>query len=298
MPFASSEQIKALDNLKKLGVVPTTSTDPIELEAFGARTTVLVPMYDDCPKTKEHWVRYKGFKVLSFSRTLGFLLESWGLEVLTVQYFQPVPSRPGSFGKFSLRGFFWPRTQDLGWQQIKILSSQAQWDSFHLHVTNPEGQDTLPDREEAQELSLVQTDWFEDPEDYKRVLSGATVYFAPRKYEGIGQAVLEALALGLCVVAPDLPTMNEYIQHGFNGLLYDPNHPEPLGFSTAEALGQKARALALEGRKAWIEGLPLVNQFLLGTTPRSVRRFHPWVVFRGRFVAGLRALYRIMKGFL
>lgn len=29
----TAEQIKALDNLKKLGVVPTTSTDPIELEA-------------------------------------------------------------------------------------------------------------------------------------------------------------------------------------------------------------------------------------------------------------------------
>ena len=33
------------------------------------------------------------------------------------------------------------------------------------------------------------------------------------------------MALGLLVVAPDRPTMNEYLVSGENGLLYDPAHP-------------------------------------------------------------------------
>ena len=51
--------------------------------------------------------------------------------------------------------------------------------------------------------------------------SRANVYFAPRLEEGIGQTFLEAIRWGRCVVAADNRTINEYIIHGVNGLLYD-----------------------------------------------------------------------------
>jgi hypothetical protein len=269
---------------------------PEELEAFGARTTVLVPMFDDCPQVREFWLPYRGFKVLSFSRTLGSRLEGWGLEVCVVQYWQPPTERPAEPPVPGLRGFFWPRTLGLGWGHIKALLGDSLWQSFHLHLTNPEGAAVLPTDQERLEYSIVQTDWFEDPAEAKRAVARANVYFAPRRYEGIGQAVLEALSLGLCVVAPDLPTMNEYIIHGENGLLYNPDHPHALDFTSVDQLGRNARASAERGFEAWERALPGLRSFLEkpARDPRAAR-FHPVIRARGRATALLRTLFRLLK---
>jgi len=46
------------------------------------------------------------------------------------------------------------------------------------------------------------------------------IAIAPRKSEGIGHGFLELMARGVCVVAYDLPTHNEYIVNGFSGILF------------------------------------------------------------------------------
>jgi glycosyltransferase involved in cell wall biosynthesis len=43
-------------------------------------------------------------------------------------------------------------------------------------------------------------------------------------------SLLETMAMGLCVVAPDTPTHNEYISDGITGLLYDLADVRPLSF--------------------------------------------------------------------
>jgi glycosyltransferase involved in cell wall biosynthesis len=43
---------------------------------------------------------------------------------------------------------------------------------------------------------------------------------APRRYEGIGMAFLEAMAMEMCVVAENQSTANEYILSGKNVILY------------------------------------------------------------------------------
>ncbi len=59
--------------------------------------------------------------------------------------------------------------------------------------------------------------WFRDAGEYLDMLAAANVFFAPRRAEGIGMSFLEAMAMGLCVVAPRGPTMSEYIENGRNG---------------------------------------------------------------------------------
>lgn len=267
---------------------------PAELDAFGAARTVLVPMYDDCPKEKHQWDPYLGFRILSFSRTLGDRLQAWGHDVLTVQYWQPVP-QISEKSRQGLRGFFWPRTAGLGWSQIRDLLGDSRWDAFHLHITNAEGAAIVPEPEEIARLNLVQTAWFEDPRDAKQAVAEATVYFAPRRYEGIGQAVLEALALGLCVVAPDAPTMNEYIIHGETGLLYDPDHPELLDFSQAKTLGQQARAAAVVGRERWVASGPQIREFLISPPRGRPRTSVVWIIVKGRLTALARTGFRLLK---
>jgi glycosyltransferase involved in cell wall biosynthesis len=160
-----------------------------------------------------------------------------------------------------------------------------------------EGASVLPTEEERQRYHIEQTSWFDDASEYKAAVSRAQVYFAPRRFEGIGQAVLEAMALGLCVVSPDLPTMNEYIVHGETGLLFDADNPEPLDFSRALELGRNARIAAVRGRANWEASLPQLRAFLVAPPQRGPRR-RPWVAFKGRLAVPLRAVYRALKAFV
>ena len=114
---------------------------------------------------------------------------------------------------------------------------------------------------------MITSTWFKDKQDFLDVLGNANVFFAPRLAEGIGQSFLEAMARGQCVVAPDNGTMNEYILHGVNGLLYDPEHPAPLDFSRFAILGEAARQSVAAGYDRWLAAEDRLEEFIL--TPSS-----------------------------
>lgn len=60
------------------------------------------------------------------------------------------------------------------------------------------------------------------------LLGDSFVYVQPSRYESQGIALLEAMAAGRVVVASDLPAIREYIRHGENGFLVDPENPRVL----------------------------------------------------------------------
>jgi glycosyltransferase involved in cell wall biosynthesis len=62
---------------------------------------------------------------------------------------------------------------------------------------------------------------------------------------------LEAMAMGKCVVAPNNPTMNEYINDGVTGYLYDPDSPEPIDFSRAFQVAENALVYIEKGYQSW-----------------------------------------------
>lgn len=106
---------------------------------------------------------------------------------------------------------------------------------------------------------------------------------------------LEAMAMGLCVVAPNAPTMNEYIRDGVNGLLYDPGNPQPIDFSRARELGEVARTSCEEGRREWLRATPKVKSFMEERFARYHPRAHPVLAFKGRGLARGRKVYRFLK---
>ncbi|MGQ0617755.1 MAG: glycosyltransferase, partial [Acidimicrobiia bacterium] len=91
------------------------------------------------------------------------------------------------------------------------------------------------------------------PED---VLAGARVYVQPSRHEALPLAILEAMAMGLPVVAADVGGVAELVRHGVNGLLVPPEDPAALAAAIdrvltepglAGRLGAAARATATEG---------------------------------------------------
>ena len=69
-------------------------------------------------------------------------------------------------------------------------------------------------------------------DDVPDLLAAADVFVFPSLYEGLGGAVIEAMALGLPVVASDVPAVREVTEEGQNAVLVPPGQPDAL----AEAL--------------------------------------------------------------
>ena len=241
-----------------------------------ARSVVLVPMLDNCPKEERFWKRYKDCKVLCFSSTLGKLLRGFGLNVHIIQYFPPIPRESVDWNGNGLKAFFWPRKEEIEWAHVKPLLSTGKWSGVHLHVTNNLSEVPIRVAEDDQRKYGISTStWFDSPEDYKGLLRQHQVFFAPRREEGIGLSFLEALSLGMAVISPDSPTMNEYIRSGVNGYLYDPEIPIAPSWENAERWGHEARRLCQQGHEEWVHAIPALFGFLL-SSGAAIRNSHSY----------------------
>lgn len=92
-------------------------------------------------------------------------------------------------------------------------------------------------------------------DDVPELLAASDLFVFPSLYEGLGGAVLEAMALGVPLVASRIPAIMEIAHEGGNALLVPPGQPEPLGAAICtllddegmrQAFGQHSRRLFLE----------------------------------------------------
>jgi glycosyltransferase involved in cell wall biosynthesis len=92
-------------------------------------------------------------------------------------------------------------------------------------------------------------------EDVPELLAASDLFAFPSLFEGLGGSVLEAMALGLPIVASDLPAVREIVEEGENALLVPVAAPDELADaidrilrdpSLAHAFGQRSREIFLE----------------------------------------------------
>jgi hypothetical protein len=100
---------------------------------------------------------------------------------------------------------------------------------------------------------------------YLETLAKHNVFVAPRRFEGIGMAFLEAMAMGMCVVAENQSTANEYILSGENGILYGGGRahlfaPAPASLSELERMGKAARESIGQIHRNWVETRGEINR--------------------------------------
>ncbi len=238
---------------------------PAELfQHLGFRKVLFVPMYDDVRKrSDEWWSGYRGNSFISFSRALDKPLKDLGSEVLPVQYFPSLQEVEHENGE-ALVGFFWQRSRELSWKTVLEVAGGNDWDRFHLHYAPDPGfpGPRKPSRTVQKKHSIRVSEWFEKAEDFRKVMSSANVYFAPRLFEGIGMGFLEAMSSGQCVVAPNTATHNEYIVHGQNGLLYDPESPSPVSLEGFRQMGEAARESCRAGFEHWKHQRNEIQEFV------------------------------------
>ena len=212
---------------------------------------VFVPMYDAMLWGGELFWRqaFNTAKIVCFSWKLRQEVMRRGAVNAGFQYY-PDPARYVAVDDFtSLRGFLWYRRREISPDTVFSLCEGTEFASFTVHdAPDPDNAADHPWTAPSNIHRLNRTGWSEDRETYTHALREANVFFAPRPLEGIGMSLLEAMASGHCVVAPNVPTMNEYVSHGTNGLLYVPRRPTTLDFTDARALGSRARESVERGQ--------------------------------------------------
>jgi glycosyltransferase involved in cell wall biosynthesis len=82
-------------------------------------------------------------------------------------------------------------------------------------------------------------------DDAVHVLGGCDLFVLPSLYEGVPVAVLEALAMGIPVVATPVGTVTDVVTDGVEGRLVPPGDPTALASAIAEVAGDPARRRAM-----------------------------------------------------
>lgn len=227
---------------------------------------VVVPMHDMVAATPTWiWPRVaRRFKLVCFSSGLFGQFAAQTPAIHRVKYYPDPAILPPNISSGELSGFFWQRSNQITESNLSALCNGTKFSLFTVHQALDPG-NVIPIEPHVQ--STISTDilkrssWHSSRGDYLRDVSKHQIFFAPRLHEGIGLAFLEAMAMGLCVVAPNTPTHNEYIVSNENGLLYDTfNHP--LRFDHAPQMGQKAYSSIKEGHERWLASVDGMLHFI------------------------------------
>lgn len=216
---------------------------------------LVFPMHDFTRLTPDSYLAsLRRVEWVCFCRALHHRLSGLGLSSRYLQYapnpelYRPVPwDRP-------LRAFFWER-MPFEFDDRAANSLLLSLGLRDLEVRKLEDA-RFPPGLQGNGNSGVK-EWG-SREDYLRHLGGFNIFFAPRRHEGLGLTFLEAMAMGLCVVAEDLPTANEYLLAHQNGVLYrgDDQTLRPLAPLCKEQLtsmGKNARQTIQTIHQRWID---------------------------------------------
>lgn len=207
------------------------------------------PMYDGVPSRDDKiWWEYADVNIINFSKTLHDELKDLGFSSYYFQYF-PKPIEITDKGD-EKSIFFWQRINQININTVEKLIDFKTIKHIHFHhAIDPQHTFVEPDEEIAKKAT--HSTWFDTREDMQKQMQKSAMYIAPRAFEGIGMSFLEAMAMGRCVIAPNNPTMNEYIKNGENGILYDLNNPRPVDLSNVREIQKRTEQYIKNGFENW-----------------------------------------------
>lgn len=280
-PQLTAEQINAF----KPEIVLFFQTLPSrrELRRVRCNRIFLVPMHDHVMGNPlDVWpkIRDSGLRVINFCRATHTFFTAQGFESLCVQFWpKPVVERADT--SKGMRIFFWPRHQAVGWLTLKTLLGPVRPDHILIRIAPDPGQAiTAPSAADVAEYNIQLVEGWLEKDRYLALLAQCNVFMAPRLLEGIGMSFLEAMSYGLAVVAPNAPTMNEYITDGVNGYLYDPHAPQAVDFSSLRSVRERAIITSADGYARWeVQQHELLDY--LAIAPRRRKSVEWWL--RGLF---------------
>jgi hypothetical protein len=248
-----------------------TETVAARLVPLGLRGAVLVPMLHRVyPAPDAHFLQFILSRFAVFTRALHTRLQSLGCRSAHFAYApEPLPIVERAAEKAAWSAFFWQRQDDEVPNGPSVIAQCRALGIARLHIRRSAGDESgqaLVDLGRREGVAVTVSAFTDDPATARALARHAHVVFAPRPYEGLGLTILEAMAAGQVVIAPDLPAANERIGHMTSGILYELARPLDLPHLTAErlaALGVAARARAAAAHADWLADRDRLASYIL-----------------------------------
>lgn len=237
------QEVKAMDgDIAVIWEFPISRRDFL----FIGKKNVFVPMYDNEWASYWQWKRiaWSGMGIISFCDKVTEHARRCGVtNILNIRYFPSLDGLPQEQGD-PKRVFLWERGEVCRDIAEKLF---------------------LP--EDGYVFDVKGADEFLERDAYLARIAKCGIVIAPRLKEGIGMAFLEAMAMGKCVVAHDDATMNEYINDGENGILFNAKAPKPISGVTVLHVLENVGKSAAEMRAKWLEDAKKVVGFIFEQLP-------------------------------
>lgn len=214
---------------------------------------LVFPMYDHTRLTPDTYLRLlKDVEWVSFSRTLHHRLSGLGLSSMYLQYACDSKLYPKATWKSGPKAYFWERVPDeFDQNAVKEILTNMGIRSLTVREVRDKGFSC-----NHKKLKVKKSLTWGDRRDYLKSLAKKNIFIAPRRFEGLGMTIIEAMAMGMCVIAEDAPTANEYILSGYNGILYRGGNemiypPKVMSGKQLAEMGLNARATITRIHEQW-----------------------------------------------
>ena len=235
--------------------------------------TLVIPMLDEALYRKSLHFRYsEKVMYLSFSKVLHDFLSLSGCNSTYIQYW-PKTQPVRTIGDRGPTVFFWERTPEHV-REYDVLNWFRNYDYnllFRKHRDPGHLKGIAQNYSIADRVSHLSSEWLGHT-DYLEILSKIDIFVAPRRWEGIGLSMLEALVRGIPVVGLNSPTLNEYVITGMNGVLVKEKY-RPLDAYDFREMSKKTIERSDQGNKDYEVKIQLfLNNFLEGKNS-SHRRY-------------------------
>ena len=191
--------------------------------------------------------------------------ESYGLSqektwvirpAVDISFFRPPARHSRSAGILHISttgSLVWRKGYEYCLLAIRHLIDSGTPTKLHVVGDGPERQRVLFTIEDLGLQNHVHLHGRLPPEEVRRVLWNSDVFIHASLSEGISNAVLEAMACGLPVVASDTGGMREAIREGVDGYLVPPRDPEALAKALQQLVQPQVRGVLGEAARTRIE---------------------------------------------
>jgi len=220
-----------------------------------------------------------GIKVLKFSNKITESIENEAVESLNLRYYiKPKISEPGYRKKINI--FFWDRGR------IKIQDWLNYFDIndinqiIYLPIPDPGKKNIYLDNltEDQSKKFIILKENFLSKTEYLNLLKNCDVFVAPRKQEGIGMTVVEAISRGMYIVAYNDSTMNEYINNIKLGFIYDYKTKIKVNINNILNNYKFRSEIALNNYEKWIFDKEKIISFL-NMKNKKIHKIHFYPLF-------------------
>ena len=207
-----------------------------------------------------------GIKVLEFSNKVTQSIGKEEIDSLKLKYFIKPNFSSSTEQKKKLNIFFWDRGKLKIYEWLYLFNQKEISQIVYRPLPDPGTKNVDIDdliKKKNYNINLIDKN-FLPKNEYLNLLETCNVFIAPRKKEGIGITIVEAISKGMFVVGYNDSTMNEYVRDKKTGFIFDEKSEKKIDANDIIENYQYRKKYAELSYNEWVINkkkiLPLMNK--------------------------------------